>query len=133
MKFMLSWSIHGDRWLWVLKKSVALVLGGMLAFGAAPAFAQSYSGKWQGAGQGNGTRCPAFSAQITVTGKDVAILVGAGTGNWNMKGTVAADGSFTARGTSYTSTAIGKFAGDVVEFTLSTSCGARPGTGRRAN
>lgn len=111
----------------------SLVLVGMLAFGAAPAFAQSYAGKWQAGGPGISTKCPAFSAQITVTGNNVAIVVGGGASNWRMNGAISADGSFTANGTSYPSTANGKFAGDAVELTLSTSCGTRPGTGHRAS
>jgi len=113
-------------------KTAAAILVAMLAFGSASASAQTYAGKWEASGTSMGMRgkCPRFDARIKVVGNDITIAISSG-GNYKLKGTVAADGSFKANGPN--TTASGKFAGDTVEIQLNAGCGERSGTGSRAS
>jgi len=110
-----------------------LALAALLAFSSAAAEAESYSGKWEAAGQSVRQRgkCPDFLAHITVAGKQISIGITGGA-TLRLNGTVAPDGSFTAVGVAGATTASGKFVDDTVEFTLEASCGARTATGHRA-
>ena len=112
----------------------ASALAALIILGIGPVSAESFNGKWEAeGGPVVGRRCPAYDAHITVRGSAIVIRLGGGARNWELKGQVAPDGSFSAEGLEGKTSATGKFTGNTVEMSLVASCGVRPGTGHRAN
>lgn len=121
---------HMQRWPKLMNHAIALTVAMVVAW-APIAAAQSYAGKWEASG-GSTRTCPELNAHINVVGSNISITIAAAL-TYTLKGTVAADGSFTAETPNGAASASGKFSGDTVDFVLKVGCGSRGAKGRRVS
>jgi hypothetical protein len=118
-------------------RTIALAAAAAVLFALAlgvTAWAASYDGGWDVVGVAQSARCPGYNMHLDVKGNTITGTTGTVKFTYQLRATIAPDGSFQGQSPGGAARITGKFAGDsvTVQFSNDVCAAPRQGTGKRS-